>query len=454
MIALVNFFIVTNILIIAVSVLVSIYMRAKGVQTRIPYKFALYGFYTVLITGFIFTALGPNLLNILDLSFEKSEYLDAFKSNDAIGPTLVVSQKPKEQSVYYIYGLYILVASGIIGLIQFLISVVLTTRKVRKNFTFRKFGRVSVYVGSEQTMPYVFSLFNKSYVVVPCTLIENRGHLKNVIHHEFQHIRNLDTSFIFALSFFRSIMFLNPCAHSLYNNLRNLHELAVDTEIMSQRKSKSKNYLQSLAWVFEQTLCNSSPQLTNGFFGKNHMKEYIMRIENIKNSGRFKLNIGAVAALVFVGIVGVSCASHFSKEKLAVKSLETQKEEDLFQVQFQTWDKQNVPTTMNIVTKMNEEAYMLNVKDPKWWQEHKKEIDNNMQPTLDEKKYSNWKKITFIVTDRGEDWADVRITGAISEGKEIKRFDIGDRYKLNQTHKIRQINAEIKIDQHLETAKL
>ncbi len=277
--------------------------------------------------------------------------------------------------------------------------------------------------------------------MVPRISLQNRAYLRQIIGHEAQHIRNLDTSFIYLLFFLRNTFFINPAVHSLFNNLRSLHELHVDQEIALKRPQQKCLYLKTMAWVFESIQLNAYPQLTNGFFGKSRIKEYKMRINNIKNAR--KQNINFLSVLFFMGLCGLSvaCASRYYNENLAVKSLPAKKERKVaYQVAFNIRENGKVMSSPRVISEDGETAAIIMANDPEFIRDQE-----STELELDIKKYKEALKLEVIASGAEEGYVQMDIKGLISNNSGIKEIHIKDKFKMGELIRTDGLDADMKV---------
>lgn len=439
MITLINALIANHLLILFVAVLATIYLNSDALQRRISFKMALYSFYSCLIVGFLFVAFGNPMHIFTTENIGEHSFLSHLKANDSVEKESSVSYSEKATPTIYRYTAYSIFVSAVLGSLYFFYCFIILVKSRKKLKLYRNIKSIRICTTPERSMPYVFSLMRTSYIVVPEDMIKEKKHIASIIRHELQHIRNLDTQLFLFMSFLKSVLFINPMSHRAFKVFRQLHELAVDTEIV--RKNDNKSYLETLSWVFHNSHFKTQPQLTNGFFGLSHLKEYKMRILNINNTTQKKNNMFAIATMIFIGIFGVSCVSHLCKDKLSVNSLEGgDSTKEHFIVKFNMTGANGKKSSMTALTSLNKESVMINSDDSKWLEELDPETMEIPAGTdLD------YKKVRLVIEESKDGWARVRIKGTVVENKKTKEFEISNRVPLNEKMDIAAIGADIMI---------
>lgn len=415
--------------------IVSIYMAIPKLQERASHKISLYVFYTAFIVGVAYAVFGKVAATVLIDSGSSQEFLRAIGGETNDSSTIVLKQSVNQFWVYCLHGL---LSASFLGLIYFVFQVLSLVVVAKKNKPYRKVSNISIMHIEKIGTPFVFSLWSSSYIFIPSHLISDKNHYQKIIKHEMQHIRNLDTTLIFLLSSLRCLFFINPAVHLVFHNMRNLHELAVDEEVT--KTVDKKKYLETLAWVFDKTTIGQHPQLTNSFFGKNYLKEYSMRIKNIKNSSERKANIALILGLLSLSIIAITSVSSATKSNLAVSSASLEAPQEKFKMTIKMNGDQGKPVVMNVVSHLNEDALIVHSSAPDWI----KNIEEN-GPIIEDNKDTSYRKVNLKVTESGSDWVKLRIKGTFKNKEDTKQFDIANTYKTNAVHDIPSIGAQINI---------
>lgn len=443
MIVVINIILNIHMIIGAIYLMLTVYMQSTYLQNKVSFKYASYSFYTLLFVGIIFSIFGTKTFDFLEFVPTKS-FINLYEEARSSGGHILVHRKVNTTPVTYVYFLYIAIATSIFGVLYSLFGCVQLFMATQKMIYYKNYKNIKIFLNPILKIPYVFSFFGKSYIVMPRDFLKNKNHFKNILIHELQHIRNLDTGFIFFLNFLKNTFFINPAAHGIYTQMRNLHELAVDKEIVEKHKCKRIDYLKTMAWVFENINKNERLYLANGFFGSNRIKEYKVRIKSIKNETQSRTSILFLVFLVVFGTIGVSCVSSVSKDKLNIVDITpTHQNKNIYQMKFVVFTDGKITTNATLATKEGEAATIEVVDDP-----DSLIVGNQLEKPIE--KYKNWQKFEFVATSIDDDWVNVSIKGNVIKNRKKKNIEIITKYKLGVVNKLESINSEFLIEHYKE----
>lgn len=193
------------------------------------------------------------------------------------------------------------------GAIIFLFQIIGLSFKTSKLRTFKKLGSVHLAIQPDKTSPYVFSLMNQKYIVLPAFLMADKKLLNMAIKHELQHIRQQDTRWIYLLNLVLLGCYVNPLVHLLIRNIKNTQELACDEELIINKKVKFKSYIQSLLKIAELVQeRKSAPFFANTILregNKSNLRERVemmIKVRKNKNKG-YMAGIVLFAAFFMMG---------------------------------------------------------------------------------------------------------------------------------------------------------
>jgi hypothetical protein len=193
---------------------------------------------------------------------------------------ILVSLFSAEPQVYTVLMSILGIACGVGGVL-YALSILVIAIKINKLEKYKKIGKLTILVDQENVTPHVFSLLNKSYVVVPKHVLEKKDFFKTAVSHELQHIRNGDTHSIYLWQFFKCLLWINPFIHIVLSYIKNLQELRVDENLIHDKKINYKVYLKTLSWFVSEGRRQPRYSLSHSIFGWSTFKELKMRIANI-----------------------------------------------------------------------------------------------------------------------------------------------------------------------------
>lgn len=125
---------------------------------------------------------------------------------------------------------------------------------LKESYVFHKIGRVTILVKDTVQVPFSFSLWAKSYVVVPTNFLGRQNDLRMAVFHELQHIRQFDTLLSYLFWIGTILLFYNPIYYVWKNWIYLLQEQSCDHHIINTKKMKINDYCHHLLMVAETLL--------------------------------------------------------------------------------------------------------------------------------------------------------------------------------------------------------
>lgn len=422
MVKFVNIILEMHVIIVVMSLLTSIFIRLPFIRNKVDYKHALYLFYSLMVVSVLLASFGDTGAIKIFGNEESDGATSQLDSSAAVTTFFKITQAPIKNHFELIAG--IVLVSLVMGLVLTGFSLWRLIKTIQKHRIFKSVGHISIRVSEKHQMPHAFSLWRKSYVVLPQEALSQRHHLKFIIKHEFEHIRQLDTALIFIMCVLKNLFFINPFIYVLFNTIKNIHELAVDSGIIKRFSKDETSYLKTMAWVFHLNFGEQSPSLTNGFFGKNQIKEYAMRIQNIKRTKTKNLNLFLGIMMMIVSTVAISCASQQYKKNLSIESSQKNQEKNLYKINVKIYEGKKVLTNATVISKEGEEAMILSVKDPQFLNEQ-----NSDSMEMDFDKYKDYTKMQIIVKKSSADNVSVDLNASLKHLGEKTQVHLKNEYK-------------------------
>lgn len=187
----------------------------------------------------------------------------------------VLSYKPHQ-----VPNLIYVIMIGMVFLIAW--KTIISFRHIQGAFQYKQVGKLKVLISQNYQTPYAFSLFHRSYVVLPEFLLTEREQFHISLKHELQHIRNRDTGWLFLLEGMTSICFLNPLVYLWKNQILLEQEFACDESLIAQNKIPPRDYANCLLQVVEATKSQRIPFGATGMIWGKMKSQLSRRIEKMK----------------------------------------------------------------------------------------------------------------------------------------------------------------------------
>lgn len=422
MVKFVNIILEMHVIIIVMSLLTSIFIRLPFIRNKIDYKHALYLFYSLMVVSVLLASFGDTGAIKIFGNEESGGATSQLDSSAAVTTFFKIAQAPIKNHFELIAG--IVLVSLAMGLVLTGFSLWRLVKTIQKHRIFKSVGHISIRVSENHQMPHAFSLWRKSYVVLPQEALSQRHHLKFIIKHEFEHIRQLDTALIFIMCVLKNLFFINPFIHVLFNTIKNIHELAVDSGIIKRFSKDETSYLRTMAWVFHLNFGEQSPALTNGFFGKNQIKEYAMRIQNIKRTKTKNLNLFLGIMMMIISTVAISCASQQYKEKLALSAVENKDQKNTYKLDVKIYENKKLISYPVILTMDGEEALIMSVNDKKYLEDRK-----DRTKKIDIGQYNEYTKMQIVTKKIEGSTVNVDVKASIKQsGQKLMQFHLVNKH--------------------------
>lgn len=157
-----------------------------------------------------------------------------------------------------------------------------TLQDIKKTFLFKHIGQLNLMISDKKLSPYSFSVFNKSYIVLPTFLLHDKEHFKLAAKHEIQHIRNKDTFWIYIFEFISIICFLNPILYVWKKQFLLDQEFACDETLIAQKKVSPRAYATCILQVAETTCSHNIPFGTAGMAWGQIKPQILRRVIQMK----------------------------------------------------------------------------------------------------------------------------------------------------------------------------
>ena len=184
----------------------------------------------------------------------------------------------------YIPYLIFLIIFGIACLIPW--KTIVTYREIHNSFPFKKIRNIHVQISDKLHSPYAFSFLNRSYVVMPQFLLNDMDQFNLALKHEFQHVRNHDTGWIYLFEAVISICFLNPIMYLWRKQVLLDQEFACDESLIAHKKVPTRAYATCLLQVAEATNPHKIPYGATGMAWGKMKTQLSRRIEKMKDFKR------------------------------------------------------------------------------------------------------------------------------------------------------------------------
>lgn len=179
--------------------------------------------------------------------------------------------------------------------------------------SWRRLGRVSIVVSDRVTVPFSTAVFGRAHIVLPLSVLDDRGLSSVVVRHELEHHRRRDPVWAVALELFRVAFFWNPAGHAWARQIADLQELACDRAVV-RRGLSPRRYGACLVRVAEMALgarmVASTPMATTSDRGAQLRRRIDMLVRDASSRPSRKLplvlgslTVAAVAATAWATAV-------------------------------------------------------------------------------------------------------------------------------------------------------
>ncbi|GFE62936.1 M56 family metallopeptidase [Litoreibacter roseus] len=116
-------------------------------------------------------------------------------------------------------------------------------------YVWRTSRRTRVLISDRIDTPFSTRGLFRFYVILPHVLLARPNDLKLVMAHEFQHVRNGDLTWEFALELLRPLFFWNPAFHGWKRDIERVRELNCDQAVIARLSISPQRYLSCLLRV-------------------------------------------------------------------------------------------------------------------------------------------------------------------------------------------------------------
>lgn len=122
-------------------------------------------------------------------------------------------------------------------------------RVLAESHRWRRIGRIDLRLSDTVAVPFSTRGFRTRIVVLPSSMLGRAGDLRIALGHEFQHLRQGDIEWEFALGFVRPLFWWNPAFHVWKHQVEELRELACDRQVLARRRYELAAYCDCLLRV-------------------------------------------------------------------------------------------------------------------------------------------------------------------------------------------------------------
>jgi beta-lactamase regulating signal transducer with metallopeptidase domain len=123
----------------------------------------------------------------------------------------------------------------------------------QRAFLYRKIGSVRICLSDEIKVPFCYSMWLRSAIILPKYLLLQPHNLRIALAHELQHIRHKDTFWIQVFHICRAFCFFNPFVYHWSRWQSDLREYACDEAIILKNKYSQLTYGKCLFAIAQQS---------------------------------------------------------------------------------------------------------------------------------------------------------------------------------------------------------
>jgi membrane-bound lytic murein transglycosylase D len=124
----------------------------------------------------------------------------------------------------------------------------------RNSYLIKGYGTISIFANDQIKVPFSYWLPGQANIIVPTNLLGKKPDYKITLFHEFEHHRNGDTKWVYAIWLLRLVCVINPFIHLWTRLLSELQEFACDETLVDRRKIDSQVYARCLLETAESAL--------------------------------------------------------------------------------------------------------------------------------------------------------------------------------------------------------
>lgn len=317
-----------------------IYFQRKN---RVHHKSALFSLYALLALSAITSVFRPNIAVITELS--ENIWMNIF-SFTGLSSLIEWSFNAfhvelSQDSIYKTLLIAAVVFVGF-GLSLYAMSLMAIAAKIKSLPVYRRFGNLTILMDKRDAIPHVFSLGRKSFVVIPKSALAERDFLRTAIQHEFEHIRNGDTSLIYLIQLLKSLFWIHPAMHSIVYYVKNLQEMRVDENLIHFKKIGYRKYLKTLNWFITCSGRRRALGFSYSIFGWSTFKELKKRVQVIHRVKPIKTQPLLFGALIVVNSFALILISNSSPRfNYSLKDIQNMYRPEYMKVEFTIEDHTN-----------------------------------------------------------------------------------------------------------------
>ncbi len=128
----------------------------------------------------------------------------------------------------------------------YLISLIKLRNIYRHSFCLHKIHGTHILFSHLTDMPFCWSWVNQNFICIPQHFLTKRDHLRLIMQHELQHIRQGDTNWLHVISILKIFFCFNPFIFLWISLLKQLQEFACDEAIIFTKNVSTTTYAQCL----------------------------------------------------------------------------------------------------------------------------------------------------------------------------------------------------------------
>jgi hypothetical protein len=172
----------------------------------------------------------------------------------------------------------------------------------------RRRGRLRICVSGGGAVPFSVWTGTEAYVVVPVALLADPPRLHLTVRHELEHLRQRDTTWVYALELVRALFPWHPATHAWCTFLGRLQEYACDQSLLA-RGAPLEAYADCLIRAAAPAPPKLSPSAIAVGLGGGRRRHLRRRIEMLVNHtarhSRWLAPVAAVAGVALLGLAAV-----------------------------------------------------------------------------------------------------------------------------------------------------
>lgn len=205
--------------------------------------------------------------------------------------------------------LALLTAGAFVHLVRSIRAIMNVQETLRRSFVWRRTKRVDIRISDTVFVPFAVRGLFRRHIVLPSNLVTEPRHMRFILAHECQHVRDNDVEWELAFELLRPLMFWNPAFFLWKRAFERLRELSCDQAVIIRRSIPFQEYTDCLLDFCERRVTGPAPRALHvAFFRSGAKCELMDRVMSLQNVAKQR-HWASVPVLSLFLMLGVSLAA-------------------------------------------------------------------------------------------------------------------------------------------------